>query len=211
MLGRHCDVATGLETHWFSDFRRHCFWSDHQDSNAEDWLEHVMEEMCRKEGGKPRWAEKTPGNVLPENLEKIWNRWPDAYVVAVHRDPMDVYASLMQAGKAPPMWGFIASWKQYAQAAQFPDVIEVSYRSLVVEPERVMPWLLGRLDLEFDTVACSPWAGTSGEELKLVQTRTGKDSTTLRSIQNPAHLGRIGIGKNVLPLGTQRVLETLCH
>ena len=55
-----------------------------------------MDELARKEG-KPRWAEKTPGNIA--HIDRIWKAWPDAQIVHIIRDPRDIFASLVEAKK----------------------------------------------------------------------------------------------------------------
>src|SRR4051812_21097861 len=85
MLGQHSAIASGLETYWFdwnwpsreSDSMKimygrlaHFFDMDvaevtamaMESDSAEAFLSTLMAEVARRQG-KPRWAEKTPGNI----------------------------------------------------------------------------------------------------------------------------------------------------
>src|SRR4051794_14011535 len=115
MLGQHSAIASGLETYWFdwqwsareSDSMKvmYCRLAHFFDmrvaevsalamksNSAEAFLSGLMSEVAQRQG-KPRWAEKTPGNIA--HADRIWKAWPDAQIIHIIRDPRDVFASLV--------------------------------------------------------------------------------------------------------------------
>lgn len=101
--------------------------------------------------GKPRWAEKSPGNV--SNLAYIWRHFPKAKFIHMVRDGRDVACSidaqcdrLEQEGiiEAPNLDfpGRIAMWRDYVREGirwrEDPRYLEVRYEELVCDPESVI-------------------------------------------------------------------------
>ncbi len=228
MLSRHPDIFGGLETHWFTErFARE--WrdpasststrllgffdlgrADHeavavQADSAPRFLDAFMRH-CATRAGKPRWVEKTPGNVL--HLPTIFDRWPGARFIHVIRDPRDVYASWKRSNKYD-LRRFIADAHDVERAlgdrlgSREGAYLEVHYEDLVRQPRPVMAAML-------DFVG-APWCegiddypGSAGEFDK-VQRLTGKASATLRSIERP--IFQDGIGQWTAVLSPAEVAE----
>jgi hypothetical protein len=112
-------------------------------------------ETFRRVSGKPRWAEKTPDNVL--HMVSLGAIFPDAQFLHVIRDGRDVACSLVTMHWINPVTGQKAwhtqsitnaarYWRQVVEAAHrqaaHPSlagrVLEVRYERLVTEPERTL-------------------------------------------------------------------------
>src|SRR5690606_33444432 len=76
-------------------------------SSPESFLDRLMRAVAARQG-KPRWLEKTPGNIA--HVDRIWSAWPDAQVLHIVRDPRDVYASLVEAKKWTAADVFAEHW-----------------------------------------------------------------------------------------------------
>jgi len=218
MLSQHSSIASGLETYWFD-----CDFDDGgmalrertaklaqffdlergaieaviaKSSSAEQFLDLFMAEVARRQG-KPRWAEKTPGNVA--HMARILAYWPQAHVLHIVRDPKDVFASLHSGGKSGGPEGFAKTWcdivgKARRDAAALgiagSRYFELRYESLVTAPQRTMR----------DVVAFvgAPWEATVArfagkhEDFDKVFAATGKSSTTLERLRLPLNQDKIG-------------------
>ena len=115
----------------------------------------------REQRGRPRWAEKTPLNVL--SFDWALERFPEARIVHVIRDGRDVVCSMRQHPdrrwvdgvevkelRPQPADVYMRRWVRDTQAgigrrgdARY---LEVRYEDLVADPERVMRELLEALD-----------------------------------------------------------------
>jgi hypothetical protein len=121
--------------------------------------------LCCAASGKPRWAEKTPRNVL--NLRWIFDRFPEARFVHLLRDGRDVACSLrthprhkVVDGKLVPLdtWRPMdecaGRWRDSLRAVQpflaDPRVHTVRYEDLVGDPERATRGLLEFLGEPWD-------------------------------------------------------------
>jgi len=225
MLGQHSAIASGLETYWF-DWN----WSARESENmnvmygrlahffdmtvpevstmavksesAEQFLSVLMAEVARRQG-KPRWAEKTPGNVA--HADRIWAAWPEAQIVHIIRDPRDVFASLVEAKKWDSPEEFADRWVSTIgrglrlKAKIKPSensYIEIRYENLTADPEKTMRAVVDFLG--------EPWepevAQFSGrqEDFDKVLAATGKASTTLERLKEPLSGERVGIWSQVL-------------
>ncbi|MAE67205.1 MAG: hypothetical protein CMJ18_23335 [Phycisphaeraceae bacterium] len=122
-------------------------------------------EPYRARRGKPRWAEKTPHNLM--HLEALGTIFPDARFLHVVRDGRDVACSLVTmdwvnpaTGKKLPYVQNIGNAARYwrevietvrAQTASMQDrVFEVRYESLVTDTETTMREVLQFLDEPWD-------------------------------------------------------------
>lgn len=113
LIAGHPNIFGGLETHWFSqEFETN--WSNPQ-SKRSQWLakfyDITLKEYtdlsrtcdshytfinafllyCAGKVNKHRFVEKTPDNII--HLEEIWRFWPQAKVIHLVREPLDVFAS----------------------------------------------------------------------------------------------------------------------
>ncbi len=225
MLGQHPRIASGLETQWFNldwrdpsddGFRAHlqrmaAFFELPGDevlelaagaAEATTFVDGLMSAVARRQG-KPRWAEKTPGNVA--HLDEIWQAWPGAQVVHIVRGPKDAYASLKLADKAPTgavyaqkwcdIMGVNAALKERLRPSTSQSS-EIRYEALIFEPESVMRSVLDFLGEDWDE-ACGRFGGKR-DEYDRVLAITGHASTTLERLRQPLTRSRIGIWRDVL-------------
>lgn len=227
MLGQHRAIASGLETYWFEvDPRggkgrggepigpylaRLAAYFElpvaeveaiaRASADAEAFLDAFMTRVARA-AGKPRWAEKTPGNIV--HARRIRARWPKAPVVHIVRDPRDIYASLLEAGKWTSAEDFGSRWcTMFAgcedgirSGALAPaDYIEVRYESLVLAPETTMRSVVAFVGEDWDPAA-GRFAGRD-DEFRVVLEQTGKASTTLARLRTPLSDDRVGLWRKV--------------
>lgn len=118
----------------------------------------------RRERDRPRWAEKTPLNVLC--FDWVLERFPEARLVHVVRDGRDVMCSMRQHPdrrwvdgvevkelRPQPVDAYMRRWLRDTQAGLGqrgdPRYLEVRYEDLVADPERVMRDLVEALGEEW--------------------------------------------------------------
>jgi hypothetical protein len=126
----------------------------------------------RKAAGKPRWAEKTPHNVLFSiPLGEIF---PDARFLHVVRDGRDVACSLVTMEWINPMtglkWDYVQTignaaryWREVVQTvrqhASHPTVagrvLEVRYEALIADPEGTLRSILNYVGEPWDNAVLS--------------------------------------------------------
>lgn len=227
MISQHHAIASGLETHWFDlDWstgtargrepltpylhRLGAFFEiEHkvvdgfiaEADSAVRFLDLFMAEV-RTRAGKPRWAEKTPGNV--RHMDRIHAHWPEARIVHIIRDPKDVFASFKRSQKygGPADYGalwadFFADIERFKTDSGIADsLIEVRYEELVNTPETVMARILAFVDADWDP-AVAVFDGKPDEHDK-VMSLTGHSSTTLVELSKPLTQSRIGLWSDVL-------------
>lgn len=228
MLGQHSKLASGLETYWFE-----VDWNDLDGEVAQKrlrWLtafyeteEQEMLDMVAASSnigefitalldrhterlGKDRWVEKTPGNIL--HVRRLFELWPTAKMVHIIRDPRDVYASVLLAGKwedwLKPEF-FAERWCESIGAAedakanppwQGEKFKEIRYEDLILNTEDTMRGVLDFLGEPWeDNVA--QFEGQT-EDYEKVLRHTGKSSTTLERIRKPISDERIGLWPKVV-------------
>ncbi len=225
MLGQHSHIAAGLETYWFdldwrsldsADMRTridrlaeffdlpasdvHGIAADC--TSAESFVGRLLDVIAAREE-KPRWAEKTPGNIV--HADRILQAWPDASILHIVRDPRDVYASLRQAAKWDTVEEFAERWCLFLGAAErhkseldlnAANFLELRYEALVLEPQATMRKVLAFLQEPYEEAA-GRFRGKDGEFEK-VKRATGKASTTLKRLGEPMTKTRVGIWREVL-------------
>jgi hypothetical protein len=225
MLGQHSAIASGLETYWFD-----WDWSARESASmkvmygrlahffdmsvaevtgmamdsetAEDFLETLMAEVARRQG-KPRWAEKTPGNIA--HADRIWAAWPDAKIVHIIRDPRDVFASLVEAKKWDSPEEFADRWvSTIGRGLRLKGEINPSdksylairYEDLIAASEQTMRRVIDFIDEPWEAVVAQ-FTGRP-EDFDKVLEATGKASTTLERLKEPLSGERVGIWPQVL-------------
>lgn len=237
MLGQHRDIAAGLETHWFeldpvagtarrgapaeAHVRRLAGFYGMEPGPALAWLrrsrtgEEFLDRFMAAFAvgrGKPRWAEKTPGNV--RHVDRILARWPEARVVHIVRDPRDVFASFRRSGKygGPADYGRL--WcdtiaAAAAARARWPaHVHECRYEALVAAPEREIRALLDFAGADWDPAAAR-FDGRP-QEFEQVKALTGHASTTLAQLAEPLSRTRVGGWAEVLSAADIAAARAVC-
>jgi hypothetical protein len=130
-----------------------------------DFLRIVMEEIARQQAVR-RWADCTPDHVL--YMREIKRQLPEALFVHMVRDGRDVALSYVKQGWSYPLpWdrgehlavaGLYWEWvtrtgRRYGKELE-PDYHEVSFESLVAQPEQVLSKLSSFIDqpLDYDQI-----------------------------------------------------------
>ena len=227
MLGQHPAVAAGLETHWFEidwqaglargeeplrpylhrigaffefDTATVDRFAEASDS-APDFLDRFMSEVARR-SGKPRWAEKTTGNV--RHMDRIMASWPDARILHIVRDPKDVFASFRRSAKYGGAADYGMLWCDYfgdverfkREPAIASALLELRYEDLVSAPAETMSRVLDFIG--------EPWhpevAQFEGkaDDHDRVQALTGHSSSTLVALAEPLMQSRVGTWSDVI-------------
>ena len=225
MIGQHPNIASGLETYWFDidldnaeseNTQQRLKWFAEFYDFGHDEVLRIAEESASvyvflstilgryaARSGKPRWAEKTPGNVC--HLDRIFSNWPGAKVVHIVRDPKDIYASMRQAKKWDSIPEFTERWCDIMGAVErFRETMDLSldrylefrYETLVREPEKTTRILFDFLDEPWSEEVAA-FAGKA-DDFDKVLAITGKSSKTLERLSQPLQTGRVGIWRGVL-------------
>lgn len=226
MLGQHRNIASGLETYWFEIDPRAGLGRDREpigpylarlaayygmdaveleriaaaSPDGESFLDGFMAAVARH-AGKPRWAEKTPGNITQS--ARIAARWPDAPMLHIVRDPRDIYASLLEAKKWTSAEAFGSRWcamfagcEDGKRAGHLgANYHELRYEALVRSPEVTMRAVVAHIGETWDP-AVAHFDGRE-DEYQVVLQKTGKASTTLAHMREPLSDFRIGLWRNV--------------
>lgn len=237
MLGQHRNIASGLETYWFEmDIpagkgrggeplpeqlaRLAAYYHldlgevnamTRDNPDAETFLDRFMTAAARAQG-KPRWLEKTPGNITQS--DRILRHWPDARIVHIVRDPRDIYGSLREAKKWDVPEAFASRWcvmfageaaGLQSGALNPRSYLAVRYEQLVTDPERLIRRILDFLGEPWDAAAAQ-FSGRD-DEYNIVLKETGKASTTLARMRAPISESRVGLWRDVPPAELEAVRQ----
>jgi protein-tyrosine sulfotransferase len=151
--------------------------------------------------GKPRWAEKTPHNVLW--MAVLGEIFPDARFLHVLRDGRDVACSLVRMEWYNPATGrkveYVENipnaaryWREVVQAARGQAalpilagrVLEVRYEDLVLQTEKTLRDVLAFLDEPWDEAVLTDHAG--------VASRAGRVESSTAQVSQPIYRTSIG-------------------
>lgn len=139
--------------------------------------------------GKPRWADKTPTNIL--RIDYLFHLFPHAQFIHVVRDPRDVYCSIhqhLESDNEESIWlkpkGYARDWRAAILAGEpwreQPDRYrEICYEDLVHDPEAVMRTVLAFLGEPWDPRVLDPEADDSGAR---ADTQVWRDPTVSNSV-----------------------------
>ncbi len=225
MLGEHSSFFAGLETKWcyqtwshdagaqrdawlstletFYDFPAGAFVRACADrTTPRSCLDRVMQ-LAAERAGRPRWVEKTPGNVLV--LPDILDYWPTATVLHIIRDPRDVFASLVRSGKWDDPAVFAGLWVDSvdgsARWAEEDPRAREAYRELIYEDLVADPVGILRPIVEF---VGEPWEDSVADfrgrpqDFEIVKQALGHHSTSLEMLQKPLTTERVGRFEDVV-------------
>lgn len=149
-----------------------------------------MDEVARRASTQPKhFVDKMPGNVFA--LGQIACMFPEARIIRMHRDPLDVcvscflgYFGLGHHYAYKPEW-LAEAWKAYRDAAdlQCPmipnPVLDVHYETLVSAPEAETKRIFDFLDLDWTPKVLNPGAAehftttrSRGEVRNAISTRS---------------------------------------
>jgi hypothetical protein len=161
----------------------------------------IVLEHCAARAGKPRWAEKTPGNI--RHFRLILQQWPSARFIHVTREYRDCFAS-WKARRGDGIEAFLA-----AAAAAYAEIdgllgsraeayMEVDHDELVRAPAATMRRVLAFAELDWvDACAELDLVATAGERQKVIEV-VGKDSHTNVSLSRPIFTSAIGQWRTIL-------------
>jgi len=165
LLGQHPDLYSGFETHWYEreirfrwndatskrmgyllrlfdlDNRDYAVLCDTKRAAPDREFIDIVLEFCAQRAGKPRWAEKTPGNIRHYRL--IEKQWPSARFIHVTRDYKDCYAS-WKLRRGDSLDTFVAAVRDaYSDVWELlgtrtGDYLEVDYGDLVSDTRTTM-------------------------------------------------------------------------
>jgi hypothetical protein len=163
-----------------------------------DFIEGLVANF-RAASGKPRWAEKTPHNIL--FTQPLGEIFPDARFLHVLRDGRDVACSLVTMNWVNPLtgrkWDYVRSiagaaryWREVItearRQAELPDlagrVLEVRYEALVAEPERTLREVFAFLGEPWDDAVLSFHARDRGREPQEAGTAQASRPLTSRPV-----------------------------
>jgi hypothetical protein len=234
MLGQHSAIASGLETYWFNwdwtkrdspEMQRTLarpagFFDMSTDavlalansaSTPEAFLDALMNELARSEG-KPRWAEKTPGNIA--HIDRIWKAWPDAQIINIVRDPRDIFASLVEAKKWDSAAEFADRWvgtigrceRLLAELKpRAESYFTFRYEDLIAAPDVTMRRVMDFLREPWEPQVAS-FSGRPDDFDKVLEA-TGKASTTLERLKEPLTGERVGIWPQILSAAQLQAIQ----
>lgn len=155
--------------------------------------------------GKPRWGEKTPGNIY--YIDKILEDFPNAQFVYIYRDCRDTSAEFIDsqfgptnAYSAAEMWrdGQMAA-KPFRQSLGSDQWFNLKYEEFVRDPVSHLRSLCDFLGEEYDD-ALMEFHTTP------VAKRRGKTKDNW-ALAHPISDRHVGIYKNLLSLHQQRVIS----
>jgi hypothetical protein len=173
----------------------------------------------RRASGKPRWAEKTPHNIV--FLGPLGELFPDARFLHVIRDGRDVVSSLVTMDWVNPLtgrkWDYVQNvasaaryWRdvivrarqQAAQPALAGRVLEVRYEALVTDTEATLrrvlefvgePWDEALLAYHLRSRSHEPVEASTAQALKPVtRTPLGRWQTELTRLDRAAFKSEAG-------------------
>ncbi len=169
-------IYTDLRTSWAAGLDPRYAFAPHTVDQAMAGLIHSIFMPYSQKQGKPRWAEKTPKNILVIDMLFAW--FPAARFIHMIRDPRDAFCSVRQrAATDKPYW---ATWTPELTAAEWrrrincglawrerPDRYrEVRYEELVTQPEATLRPLFAFLG--------EPWAASVLEHNPIFSTSVGR-------------------------------------
>lgn len=235
LLGQHPDLFASFETYWFvpevsehwdrPEGRRLAylleFYGVDQElyerfkatKRAEPGREFVdiVLEHARLASGKPRWVEKTPGNIV--HIDRIHATWKDARVVLCTRDFRDTFAS-WKARRGNTLEEFIAAcheaYDPLAARLGKPDPAfeTIDYSELIGDTESAMRRVLSYIDEPWDPRCASINLDDTRAERSLVHQVTGRDNLTLQSLAKPIFTSSLGQWREILTQDEAAAIES---
>ncbi|MGB1109389.1 MAG: sulfotransferase family protein [Gammaproteobacteria bacterium] len=228
MVGQHSNIASGLETTWFdvdwegrtgpggkpieAYFQQQANWFDFSEdkvnsmaaesANIHEFISRLLDAYAESQG-KPRWAEKTPGNV--RHIDRIMSGWPGARFVHIIRNPLDVLASLRESNKWDDAETFSTLWCSFFGAVEdfrqqgvitAENYLEIRYEGLITDAEGTMRGVMDFVGEPWEE-AVAHFEGKSDDYQKVLD-QTGIASSTLERLAKPITNERIAIWRRVL-------------
>jgi hypothetical protein len=181
-------IYTDLRTIWPTILSPHYAFAPHTVDHMMAGLMHSIFMPNSQQQGKPRWAEKTPNNIL--FIDTLFALFPAAQFIHMIRDPRDAFCSIRKkvaknkAAFREPSWATMTpkltagEWCHRINSGlawrEHPDRYhEVRYEDLVSQPEATLRSLFAFLD--------EPWAASVLEHNPTFSTSVGRWRSELRA------------------------------
>lgn len=168
----------------------------------------AMHEMfARKNGGKPRWGQKTPHNLY--FIGPIKECFPNAQFIFIVRDGRDASSDYIESAFGPTnifcaaeSWKLcqnaVKPWREKLSSDQW---LDIKYEDLVRQPEATLVKVCQFLGEEFDPVMLDFWKGDIGQKRG-----TTRDHKPLGHAASDRY---IGIHKRLLSIRDQQVFAAV--
>jgi hypothetical protein len=162
---------------------------------------------ARQQGNSVRtWGDKTPSNVY--YLDRILKPFPQARILNLVRDGVDVVHSMLEYNLAPDLPGAARRWRKAINNAQqfarhYPDnILNVRYEDLVSKPERAVQEIGVFLNIRFKE--------TCVDRRDHVDTLADIDMYEhLQNVKNPINRRSIGRGRTAFDADQRERLSRL--
>jgi Sulfotransferase family len=194
-------IYTYLRTIWARGLDPSYEFDPHRVDQVMAGLIHAVVMPYSQQQGKPRWAEKTPKNIL--YIDTLFALFPAAQFIHMIRDPRDAFCSIRErAAKRTTRWATktpgrtAAEWCRGIHAGlawrEQPDRYrEVRYEELVTQPEATLCSLFAFLG--------EPWAASVLESNPPFSTSVGHWRSEL-NVSEVAEIEAVA-GETMLALG----------
>lgn len=114
----------------------------------ENWISRIEKDLIRQK--KARWVEKTPQHI--HHIRHILQKWPQAKIIYIIRDPKDTVASLFS--RYNDLEVSITRWVHDNNAGirhrEHPNIHVIKYEDLIVDQEKYLTELFNFLDEDFN-------------------------------------------------------------
>jgi len=116
--------------------------------NLEKWVLRIEKDLIEQK--KARWAEKTPSHI--HHIAHILQKWPQAKIILILRDPRDTIASLK--ARFNDLERSITRWIYDNSAGvkywNHPNVYVIKYEDIISDREKYLAQLFSFLEEEYD-------------------------------------------------------------
>ena len=234
LLGQHPNLFASFETYWFEpDVSEHwdrpegkrlafllefygvderlyeAFKAEKRANPNREFVDIVLEH-ARLASGKPRWVEKTPGNV--SHIARIHQTWKDARFVLCTRDFRDTFAS-WKARRGNTLEEFLAAChRAYDPLADRlggddPGFTAIDYSELIEDTESAMRRVLAYIGEAWDSRCAEIDLDSTRAERSLVHQVTGRDNLTLQSLAKPIFRSSLGQWREIITADEAATIE----
>lgn len=167
----------------------------------------AMHELYARKKGKPRWGQKTPGNMF--YVEPIKECFPNAQFIFITRDGRDACADYLESSFGPTnifcaaeFWKMVQNavkpWRQKLSPKEWFDI---QYEDLVNAPKKILKEICKFLGEESEPTMLDFWKGD------IAQRRSKQPDH--RPLGRPISNKYVGIYKRLLSLRDQEVFAAV--
>ncbi len=220
-IGNYPKIFSGLESNWFrldEFFNKNSddieptllLWSKFFDLEVSLLSEIIKKASCSEEvldqlfnhlkerDAFLEWCDKSPLNIA--HGERILSYWPEAKLINVIRDPLDIFCSLKESKNIKDPKYFVKKWAQIFSNLKDlrlnTNYKEIRYEDIILNKTNTLENLYKFCGLEWNQIYSNYKYDNS--ELEKVRSVTGLTSTTLERLSTPITIKRIGLHKKNL-------------